>query len=106
MIFLQILTMAALVFFSRYLFLEPKLPLRLNSKLQKLLNYSSPAVLTAIWAPIVFTPHQALWLSSDNPYLWAATLAVVIAWKTKNVLMTTVVSMSVFLLLNLIVLNH
>jgi branched-subunit amino acid transport protein len=106
MIFLQILAMAALVFFSRYLFLEPKLPLHLNSKLQKLLNYSSPAVLTAIWAPIVFTPHQTLWLSFDNPYLWAATLAVLIAWKTKNVLMTTVVSMGVFLLLNLIVFNH
>jgi branched-subunit amino acid transport protein len=106
MIFLQILAMAALVFFSRYLFLEPKLPLRLNSTLQRLLNYSSPAVLTAIWAPIVLTPHHTLWFSRDNPYLWAASLAIVIAWKTKNVLMTTVVSMGVFLVLNLVVINH
>lgn len=54
MIMLAILLMTVLVFTSRYLFLEPKLPLRLGTRTQKVLNYASPAVLTAIWAPIVF----------------------------------------------------
>lgn len=57
MIMLSILLMTLLVFTSRYLFLEPKLPLKLGTRTQKILNYASPAVLTAIWAPIVFIPE-------------------------------------------------
>lgn len=103
MILLSILAMTCLVFLSRYLFLEPKLPLRLSPAVQRLLSYSSPAVLTAIWAPIVFTHDSQLSIGANNPYLWAAVLAGLIAWKTKNVLLTTVVSMAVFLILNLVV---
>ncbi|PSW16069.1 branched-chain amino acid ABC transporter [Photobacterium rosenbergii] len=104
MIILSILVLTALVFLSRYLFLEPKLPLKINPELQRLLKYSSPAVLTAIWAPIVFMPEgEGLWLAVDNPYLLSALLAAGLAWKTKNVLLTTVVSMFVFLILNLLI---
>lgn len=103
MIMLSILAMTALVFMSRYLFLEPKLPLRLSPALQRLLSYSAPAVLTATWAPIVFTHEQSLWLDQTNPYMWAAIVAGILAWKTKNVLLTTVASMAIFLLLNLVV---
>lgn len=103
MIMLSILAMTTLVFLSRYLFLEPKLPLKLNAQTQKLLSYSSPAVLTAIWAPIVFMPENTLSLSAYNPYLWGAIVAALIAWKTKNVLLTTIISMLLFLLLNLVV---
>lgn len=102
MIMLSILAMTVLVFVSRYLFLEPKLPLRLNAQAQRLLSYSSPAVLTAIWAPIVFMPEQELWLTSSNPYLIGAVVAAITAWKTKNVLLTTFVSMAIFLVLKLI----
>ncbi|WP_414932905.1 AzlD domain-containing protein [Vibrio europaeus] len=102
MIMLSILAMTVLVFASRYLFLEPRLPLRLNPQAQRLLKYSSPAVLTAIWAPIVFMPEKQLWLSADNPYLIGALIAAFLAWKTKNVLLTTLVSMVVFLFLKLI----
>ncbi len=103
MILLSILAMTCLVFLSRYIFLEPRLPLRLSPAVQRLLSYSSPAVLTAIWAPIVFTHDESLNIHLQNPYLWAAALAGIIAWKTKNVLLTTVVSMAVFLILNLVV---
>lgn len=103
MIMLPILAMTVLVFMSRYLFLEPKLPLRLSPKMQRVLNYSGPAVLTAIWAPIVFTHEKSLWLNSTNPYIWASLLAGILAWKTKNVLLTTMISMAVFLLLNLVI---
>ena len=101
MIMLSILAMTAVVFLSRYIFLEPKLPLRLNARAQHLLSFSSPAVLTAIWAPIVFLPEGELSVNPNNPYLLAAVLAALIAWKTKNVLLTTVVSMGVFLALHL-----
>ncbi|MGY5615007.1 AzlD domain-containing protein [Vibrio brasiliensis] len=101
MIMLSILAMTSLVFLSRYLFLEPRLPLRLNPQAQRLLAYSSPPVLTAICAPIVFMPEQELWVSADNPYLIGALVAAVLAWKTKNVLLTTIVSMVLFLCLKL-----
>lgn len=98
MIFLSILAMTALVFTSRYLFLEPKLPLRLGVKTQKILSYASPAVLTAIWAPIVLMPEGELSLTWQNPFILAAILAVAIAYLTKNVLLTTIASMIAFLL--------
>ncbi|MCZ4293486.1 AzlD domain-containing protein [Vibrio sinaloensis] len=101
MIMLAILAMTSLVFLSRYLFLEPRLPLRLNPQAQRLLAYSSPSVLTAIWAPIVFMPEQELWVSANNPYLIGALVAALLAWKTKNVLLTTIVSMVLFLCLKL-----
>lgn len=101
MIFLSIFAMAALVFFSRYLFLEPKLPIRLNSKAQRLLAYSSPAVLTAIWGPIVFVQEGKLAFSLSNPYFIGALVAAFLVWKTKNVLWTTIISMAVFLLFKL-----
>jgi branched-subunit amino acid transport protein len=101
MIMWSILAMTVLVFLSRYLFLEPKLPLRLNPAAQRLLAYSSPAVLTAIWAPIVFMPEKELWLAPSNPYLIGAIAAALLAWKTKNVLLTTIVSMVLFLCLKL-----
>ncbi|WP_038180274.1 AzlD domain-containing protein [Vibrio rhizosphaerae] len=103
MVLIQIIAMAGVVFLSRYLFLEPKLPLRLGPHLHRFLSYSGPAILTVIWAPIVFMPEQSLWIHWHNPYLWGALTAGVISWKTQNVLLTTVLSMMVFLVLHLVV---
>jgi branched-subunit amino acid transport protein len=102
MMILQIIALTGIVFLSRYLFLEPRVPLHLGPRFQRFLRYASPAVLTVIWAPIVFLPHRSLWIDGHNPYLWSALLAGVIAWKTRNVLLTTVISMSVFVVLNLV----
>ncbi|WED23560.1 AzlD domain-containing protein [Vibrio sp. JC009] len=99
----SILAMTAIVFLSRYLFLEPRVPLKLNGQALRFLSYSSPCVLTAIWSPIVFAPHGQLTLLSYNPYLLAAIAAVVLIWKTGNVLMTTLVSMVFFLVLNVVI---
>ncbi|SEG02811.1 AzlD domain-containing protein [Vibrio hangzhouensis] len=103
MTYLVILVLTLVVFISRYLFLEPRVPLRLSSGAQRFLSYASPAVLTAIWGPIVFLPHGKLALSDNLPYLLAALFAVVLALTTKNVLFTTIISIVVFLVLNLLV---
>ncbi|MEI8593046.1 AzlD domain-containing protein [Photobacterium sp. Hal280] len=97
MIWLTILTMTLIIFTSRYLFLEPRLPIKLNHQTQRFLGYSSPAVLTAIWAPIVFLPEKnTVDITYSNPYLIGAIVAIIIALKTKNVLLTAVISMVVF----------
>lgn len=100
MIWVSIGAMALLVFASRYLFLAPGLPIKLGTETRKLLSYSSPAVLTAILSPIVFLPDGEVALSWSNPYLVAAITAVLLAWKLKNVLLTTVLSMALFFLLS------
>lgn len=100
MIWLTIITMAILVFGSRYLFLEPKLPVRLSKNTLTFLSYSAPAVLTAIFAPIVFIREGELALSLDNSYLIAAVLAVLLAYTTRNILLTTVVSMGLFFIIH------
>lgn len=93
---LTLFLMTLLVFISRYLFLEPKLPFKLKGKWLHFLDYTGPAVLTAIWVPIVFIKDKQLTLELSNPYLVAACLAVVLALVTRNVLLTTVVSMLCF----------
>lgn len=102
MTMLTILLMTAIVFISRYLFLEPALPLRLNAKMQRLLNYSGPAILTAIWGPIVFAPEGDLQISLNNPYLLAACVAAFLVWKSGNLLLSIALSMGFFMLLNLV----
>jgi branched-subunit amino acid transport protein len=99
MITLTILLMAAIIFCSRYLFLEPRLPIKLSSNTLKFLSYSAPAVLSAIWAPIVFIQEHALNISFDNNYLICAIVAIVLAITTRNTLLTTILSMTLFFLL-------
>ncbi|KXI22621.1 AzlD domain-containing protein [Photobacterium sanguinicancri] len=101
MIMLSILAMTAIVFFSRYVFLEPRVPLKLNNHALRLLSYSSPAILTAIWAPIIFLPDGELSVSVTNPYLLAAIITALLVWKTGNVLLSIILSMGAFLFFNL-----
>ena len=96
MSWLTLLAMAALVFISRYIFLEPKLPIRLGPRILHFLHYTGPAVLTAIWAPIVFHHDGELNLAINNPYFIAAVVAAILAVTTRNVLLTTVLSMTLF----------
>jgi branched-subunit amino acid transport protein len=100
MTWLMIILMTVVVFTSRYLFLEPKLPLKLNKNTQHFLSYSAPAVLTAIFAPIVFIRDGTFNIGLDNPYFVCAIIAAIMAYVTRNVLLTTVVSMGIFFVLH------
>lgn len=96
MTWLIIVGMASVVFLSRYIFLEPKLPLTLSKGAQRFLSYSAPAVLTAILAPIVLIRDNTLSVNLDNNYLIGATIACALAYFTRNTLLTALVSMGVF----------
>jgi len=93
---LTLFLMAVLVFSSRYVFLEPKLPFKLSNRWLRFLDYTGPAVLTAIWSPIVLVKDNQLNIDPLNPYLLAASLALVLAITTRNVLLTTILSMLFF----------
>jgi branched-subunit amino acid transport protein len=60
------------------------------------------AVMSALIAPAVLAPHGALMLWPVNPRALAAVAAVVVAWKTRSVLLTLVVGMSVLWLAGLL----
>lgn len=96
---ITVIVLTLIVFGSRYLFLSPKVPIKLHPHLEGILSYASPAVLTAIWIPIVFFPQNELNLSLQNPYLLGAVLASVIAYYTKSILKTTILSMIFFFIL-------
>lgn len=100
MIWLLMLALVVLVFGSRYLFLEPRLPLKLGPKTLKLLSFSTPAVLAAIIGPIIFVQDKQLISSWNNEYLIGAVVAVVMILLTGRTLLTAAVSMAVFLLLH------
>ena len=62
---------------------------------QRGLRYVPPAVLSAIIAPAVFFPDgERLMLEVDNPRIAASIIAVLVAWRSKNLLLTIVVGMA------------
>lgn len=96
MIWITIGLMSLIIFISRYLFLEPKLPLKLNKHALHFLSYAAPAVLTAIIAPMVLVKEHSLYLSINNNYLVGAFIACLLAYFTRNTLLTVLVSMGIF----------
>ncbi|MDN6860099.1 AzlD domain-containing protein [Pseudomonas sp. CAN2814] len=91
--------MGLIVFFNRYVFLEPRLPIRLGSNVRQFLGFAVPGMLTAICGPIVFLPEHQLNLRLDNPYLLGAVVAVALVLWTRNVLLSVLLSMGAFYLL-------
>ncbi|HHR6045358.1 TPA: AzlD domain-containing protein [Providencia alcalifaciens] len=88
MIWFLILSLTAVVFFLRYVFLIPQLPIRLPLIVRQALSYSAPCLLTAICAPVILLENHELRSFPDNPYLWGALFCVVAASFLKNMLIT------------------
>jgi len=63
---------------------------------RRALRFVPPAVLTAIIVPEVLLPSGAMDLSLANPRLIPAVLAALVAWRTKNVVLTVAAGMGAF----------
>ncbi|MFN8598404.1 MAG: AzlD domain-containing protein [Anaerolineae bacterium] len=70
---------------------------------QRALRFVPPAVLSAIVAPELLMPGGQFNLSLGNARLIAGVLATVVAWRTKNVLLTIAVGMIALWVLSSIV---
>lgn len=66
---------------------------------RRALRFVPPAVLTAIIFPELLLPKGQIDLSLDNERLLAGIVAALVAWRSKNVLLTIVAGMAVLLLL-------
>ena len=67
--------------------------------MRRALHYVPPAVLSAIIFPELFIREAALDLTLDNHRLLAGILAVLVAWFSKNILITIIAGMIALFLL-------
>jgi branched-subunit amino acid transport protein len=70
--------------------------------MRRALHYVPPAVLSALIFPALFLPDNVLDLSFNNHYLLAGLLAIIVAWFSKNTLLTIVAGMLVLFFLQLL----
>ncbi len=93
--FTLIAGMALVTFSIRYpvLALLSKIPLPEN--VFRALRFVPPTVLTAIIAPALFLPNGQFSISLDNAQLYAGLAAILIAWRSKNLLITILLGMAV-----------
>jgi branched-subunit amino acid transport protein len=71
--------------------------------MRKALHYVPPAVLSAIIFPKLLYPVNQLDLSFGNTRLLAGIVAILVAWFTKNTLLTILAGMIALLLLQLLI---
>lgn len=79
---------------------------QISPMLQRALRFVPVAVLSALIAPALFLPRSSLDLSPGNIRLIAGLLAILVAWRTKNVLLTIVVGMACLLTLQAFLPTH
>lgn len=96
---IMIIGMALVTFAVRYppLVLIGKLPL--PQPIFRALRYVPPAVLAAIIAPTVVMPQGTIDLSL-NGYLVSGIISVLVAWRTKSLLLTIGIGMGALFLWN------
>ena len=66
------------------------------------LRFVPVAVLSAIILPELTSPNGTLLLSWRNPQLLAGGVAILVAWKTKNVILTILAGMAALLIFQFI----
>jgi len=97
---LTIILMAAILFFNRYVFFAPSIPVRLPTIIQDALKYSAPCILTAICGPILLLNDDGgLRSFPDNPYLWGVLFSILVARYVRNMIVAVLVSMAFFYML-------
>lgn len=93
-----LLLLALIVFVNRYLFLEPKMPVRLPPIFNEALTYSAPCLLTAICGPIIMGSGGLTGLPT-NPYVYGALVSVFLAYKIKRMVVAVLLSLMLFYLI-------
>ncbi len=89
--------MAVVTFLIRYPLLAFSNRIKLPARLIEALNYLPPAILTAIVVPAVLIPTgDKILLNYTNARLVGAIAAILISWRTKNLLATIIGGMLTF----------
>ncbi|CAI2494836.1 MULTISPECIES: AzlD domain-containing protein [Enterobacterales] len=94
-----LLTLAAVVFVNRYVFLDPNTPVKMPQVFHDALRYSAPCLLTAICGPIILMENGIVRAFPGNPYFLGAICAVVIAIFVRQMVVSVLASLLVFYML-------
>lgn len=82
-----ILVLGVVTFLTRFSFIWLLGNRKVSQSIQKLLQFVPPAVLAALITPsFLLTPEAQFSLA--NQRMWAGLFAVLVAWKSKNVIVT------------------
>ena len=101
-IWLVMLLGGALTFGMRFSFIYLFGRFDIPETLQRALRFVPPAVLSAIVFPDLLMPSGRLDLSLGNYRLLAGIVAVLVAWWTRNTLLTILAGMAALLLLQFV----
>lgn len=95
--FLLIAGMALVTFLIRYIMIPVSGKIEFPPLFDRALRYVPPSVLTAIIVPSVLMPEGVINFSHENAYLVGGIAACLVGWFSKNLMMTIVLSMVVFM---------
>ena len=93
-----IIGMMLVTFLPRYIPMLVVGRLPMPDRLFRALRYVPVAVLTAISVPAALMPQDKVDFGISNAYLYASIVAVLIAWRTQNLLYTIGGGMLIFFL--------
>jgi branched-subunit amino acid transport protein len=102
-LWLMLVIIGALTFGLRLSFIALLGRVEMPGWLKGVLRFVPVAALTAIFTPQLLAPKGPVDFSLSNARLLAGVVAIVVAWRTKNVLLTIVVGMAALLVLQLVV---
>lgn len=91
---LIIVGMGAITYAMRLSFILLPGHLRLPAILRRSLRFVPPAVFSALILPAVLRPAGPLEISQSNFRLLAAAVAAIVAWRTKNTVLTIAAGMA------------
>ncbi len=98
-IFLLIAGMAVVTFITRFAFIVLFRRAHFSERLYRWLRFIPIAILSALIAPTILMPQGFLNLSFHNSYLLAGIASVGVALKTRNIIFTVAIGMTMILLL-------
>src|SRR5512137_67933 len=101
-IWLVMLIAGLLTFATRLSFIFLLDRIRVPDWFRRGLRFVPVAVLSAIILPELTSPNGDLFLSWRNPQLLAGMVAILVAWRTKNVILTIAAGMAALLILQIV----
>jgi branched-subunit amino acid transport protein len=102
-IWLMMAAAGVLTFATRLSFILLLERLKLPIWFQRSLRFVPLAVLSAILVPELVSPSGTLQLSLRNPQLLSGLFAILVAWRTRNVLLTIILGMAALFLIQALI---
>jgi len=96
---LTIIIIGTGTFLFRFSFIYLYGRFELPTWIKRAMRYVPPAVLSALIFPAIVIKNEIIWISPQNPRLIAGLIAILIAWRTKNLLLTIGAGMGIFWLM-------